>query len=87
MNAITDFAQHHPFLLLFAYWMTSNFISTMPSPKSGGWTDGLGYAWAFNALHAFSGTVGRILAQYPGTAKLTGQVSAETPKQDDAPKP
>ena len=84
MTTFTDFSGHHPFVLLTIFWVFSNLVSTMPSPKSGGWTDGLGYAWAFNALHAFSGTIGRVLAQYPATQKLTGQQVETKPEE---PKP
>jgi len=73
MNSFYAFAEHHPFMLLGSFWVFVAVVSTMPSPKSGSWTDGLGYAWAFNALHALSGTVGRILAQYPATRGFTGQ--------------
>jgi len=73
MNSFYAFAEHHPFLLLGIYWVFNNIVSTMPSIKSGGWTDSLGYGWVFNALHGISGTVGRILAQYPATSKFTGQ--------------
>lgn len=86
MNTIGDFSGHHPFVLLGSFWLFSNLVSTMPSPKSGGWTDGLGYGWLFNALHALSGTIGRVMAQYPATAKFTGQQVDEA-KKDDAPKP
>lgn len=85
MNALSTFAQNHPFALLGIFWVFSNLVSTMPSPKSGGWTDGLGYAWIFNALHGLSGTIGRVLAQYPSTSKLTGQVVAQ--QSEEPPKP
>ena len=73
MNTLTDLAKQHPFGLLFAFWTFSNFVSTMPSPDGGSWTSSLFYKWLFNFLHAMSGTIGRILAQYPSTKGLTGQ--------------
>jgi hypothetical protein len=86
MNGLSGFASQHPFALLIGFWVFSNLVSTMPSPKSGGWTDGLGYAWLFNALHGLSGTIGRVLAQYPATQKLTGQ-QVIAPQAEEPPKP
>jgi hypothetical protein len=79
MNGLTQLASQHPWALLTIFWIFANGVSTMPAPKSGGWTDGLGYAWLFNLLHAVSGTLGRIAAQYPGLQKLTGQVAPPAP--------
>ena len=81
MTTLTQLASQHPWALLTIFWIFANSVSTMPSPKSGGWTDGLGYAWAFNLLHAVSGTIGRVLAQYPATKGMTGQIAAD-PFQD-----
>lgn len=82
MNTIASLASQHPFVLLAIYWLFNNFVSTMPSIDSGGWTSSIGYKWLFNFSHAMSGTVGRIMAQYPATSKFTGQqvITNEPPK-------
>ena len=85
MLTITQFAGQHPFALLTMFWLFSNAVSTMPSPNGKGWTSGVGYQWLFNFLHAASGTVGRILAQYPATQKLTGQISEPNSSEEKKP--
>jgi hypothetical protein len=66
---MNNFAHAHPYELLGIAWVFVVIVSNMPAPKSGGFTNGLLYAWIWGSLHAISGTVGRLLQEY--APKLT----------------
>jgi hypothetical protein len=82
------FFSQHPYWAMFGlFWLLNNIVTTMPSPKAGGWTNNLLYAWLFSMLHATVGGFPRLFTTVMPDSAIAKLWAGLGPSSTDNTKP
>lgn len=84
MHWLIEMDKWHPHIVaIVCFWIFSNGIATMPSPKDNAspW-----YVWAFGFGHAVAGSLPRLVATLaPQYAKFVGAAASDAKQATDNP--